>query len=174
MNISLKYKVAFSLISGLSFAILNSITNYFFLDKDFNWGIFGFNLLFFGFLFGFGFLFLMKKSTQKLMKKIQIELVKDETIKHEGPANLLRGIEGVGGKLLLTNKRLIFKSHKMNIQSGETQLLLEDIKEAIPKKATKLFQNGIRIFNNAGEHFDFVVYERDNWITKINDPQHMP
>jgi len=107
------------------------------------------------------------------MKKIQIELTENENLKYEGPANLFRGIEGVGGKLVLTDKRLIFKSHKMNIQSGETQLLLEDIKEAIPKKTAKLFQNGIRILNNDGEHFDFVVYKRNNWLTKINAPQQM-
>lgn len=173
MNISLKHKIIFSLICGLTFAILNGLTNYFFLDKNFSWGIFAFNFIFFGLFFGFGFLFLMKKLTKRTMKKIQIELNEDEIIHHEGSANLFRGIEGVGGKLLLTNKRLIFKSHKLNIQSGETQLALDEIEEASSRKTAKLFQNGMRIMNKAGEHFDFVVYERDSWLTKINAPQYI-
>lgn len=36
------------------------------------------------------------------MKKIQIDLKDGEVVQHEGPANLFRGLEGVGGKLLLT------------------------------------------------------------------------
>lgn len=171
MNISLKHKLIFSLISGFAFAILSSITNYFILDKDFSWGIFAFNIIFFGLFFGFGYLFLMKKLTARILRKIHIGLSEEEVVKHEGPANLFRGIEGVGGKLILTDKRLIFKSHKMNIQSGETQLLLDNIQQASPRKTAKLFQNGIRILNKAGEHFDFVVYERDSWLTKLNAPQ---
>ena len=38
-----------------------------------------------------------------------------ENIEIEGPANLFRGMEGVGGKLFLTNKKVAFKSHKINI-----------------------------------------------------------
>ena len=38
MNIPLKHKLTFSLFSGLIFAILNSITSYFFLDNGFSWG----------------------------------------------------------------------------------------------------------------------------------------
>ncbi|MEO1255804.1 MAG: GRAM domain-containing protein [Bacteroidota bacterium] len=171
MNIPLKYKVLFSLISGFTFAILNSLTSYLILEKEFSWGVFFFNLIFFGFIFGFGYLFLMKKLSARLMKKIQIELNEDEIVKHEGPANLFRGMEGVGGKLLLTNKRLVFKSHKLNIQSGETQFPLNEIKEVSPRKTAKFFQNGIRVLTDTNEYFDFVVYERDNWLEKMNAPQ---
>ncbi|MEL7004614.1 MAG: hypothetical protein AAFN93_18045 [Bacteroidota bacterium] len=142
MNISLKDKLLFSLISGVTFGVLNSFTAYFFLEKDFSWGLFAFNILFFGIFFGFGYLFLMKKFTKKLMNKIDIEIDEEEEIQHEGPANLFRGVEGVGGKLLLTDKRLIFKSHQLNIQAGETRILLEDIQETSPRKTAKLFQNG--------------------------------
>jgi hypothetical protein len=174
MNISIKHKIVFSLICGFLFAVLNSLTNYLFLDRDFSWISFALNFLFFGFIFGFGLLYFMKKLSQKLLNKIQIEVTKDEIINHEGPANLFRGMEGVGGKLLLTDQRLIFKSHKMNIQSGEVQLLLADIKETSPRKTAKLFQNGLRVLTNTGEHFDFVVYERSNWISKLNSSKHIP
>ncbi|WP_198147328.1 GRAM domain-containing protein [Gilvimarinus polysaccharolyticus] len=46
----------------------------------------------------------------------------------EGGANLQKNIETVGGELHLTNQRLIFKSHKINIQTGITEIQLSDIK----------------------------------------------
>ncbi len=167
MDVSSKHKIVFSMLSGLTFAILTSLMNYLFLHKDFNWVSFLFAFISFGLFFGLSYFYLMNKITSTFMRKILIKLNENEVMKHEGPANIFRGIEGVGGKLLLTDKRLIFKSHKLNIQSGETELLVEDIKEVIPRKTAKLFQNGIRIINKAGDHFDFVVYERDNWLTKI-------
>ena len=43
-------------------------------------------------------------------------------------ANLLKGIEAVGGKLYLTNQCLIFESHKFNMQSNITEINLSDIR----------------------------------------------
>jgi hypothetical protein len=169
MKIPFRYKISFALFSGLVFALLNSLITYFFLEEDISISRFVFNLIFFGFVFGFGYLFLMKRLTDKLMQKINIDLNEDETEQYEGPANLFRGIEGVGGKLLLTDKRLIFKSHQLNIQSGETQYLLKDIKEVVPRKTAKLFQNGIRVVTESGENLDFVLYERDFWVSKIKE-----
>jgi len=37
------------------------------------------------------------------------------------------GAEAVGGKLFLTNRRLVFKSHKLNIQNHELSIHLIDI-----------------------------------------------
>ncbi|MCV9385465.1 GRAM domain-containing protein [Reichenbachiella ulvae] len=167
MKVSFKQKLLFSLISGLSFAILNSLMYYVFLDKGFIWEIFMMNWILFGFLFGFGFLFFMQRMTTRLMNNIQIQLADDEIVRHEGGANLMKGIEAVGGKLVLTDQRLIFKSHQKNVQSGETQLPLTEIQEVIPRKTAKLFQNGMRVLNQAGEAFDFVVYEREVWLEKV-------
>ncbi len=167
MRIPFIYKVSFALSSGLMFAVLNGLFYYFFIENEFSWSRFIFNMIFFGVLFGFGYLFLLKKMTDRLMKKIDIEVNEEEEELHEGPATLFRGIEGVGGKLLLTDKRLVFKSHQLNIQSGEKQCLLTEINKVEPKKTAKLFQNGLRIITNSGEQFDFVVYERDFWVSKI-------
>ncbi|MCG8386540.1 MAG: GRAM domain-containing protein, partial [Cytophagales bacterium] len=90
-----------------------------------------------------------------------------EVIQREGPANLFRGIEAVGGKLLLTNKRLVFKSHKVNIQRGQINLELDQVTGVTSRKTSKIFDNGMRILNKNGEPFDFVVFERDEWISRI-------
>ena len=110
-----------------------------------------------------------KRFTNTLGKNITPELTENEHIEAEGPVNLFRGIEAVGVKLFLTNKKVIFKSHKINIQSGQTNIEYKNMTEIITRKTAKLADNGIRITTNNGETFDFVVTERDNWIKKLNE-----
>jgi hypothetical protein len=109
------------------------------------------------------------KFSSKLGKNIKPELTQNEEIEIEGPANIFRGIEGVGGKLFLTNKKVIFKSHKLNIQKGQTDINYENIAELIKRKTAKLIENAIRIKTNDGKEFDFVVNEREKWIEKLNE-----
>ena len=42
MNLSLKNKFLFAFVTGLGFAMLYSLANYFFLDREFSWWMFGF------------------------------------------------------------------------------------------------------------------------------------
>ena len=46
---------------------------------------------------------------------MNVQLPQGEVIIKEGAANLQKGIETVGGKLRLTNQRLLFKAHKLNV-----------------------------------------------------------
>ena len=55
-----------------------------------------------------------------------------EKVIKEGFANLQRNIETVGGKLFLTNQRLIFEAHKVNIQRGTTEIELQDVQSTCP------------------------------------------
>ena len=55
------------------------------------------------------------------------ELRPNERIVKEGPANLQKNIETVGGKLRVTDQRLIFEAHKFNYQGGATEVELSDI-----------------------------------------------
>ncbi len=128
--------------------------------------------LFFGVVMCIGFPFILEKFgtrlTSKIAKNIEPDLEEDERIEIEGPANLFRGIEGVGGKIFLTNKKLIFKSHKLNIQKGQTELEYSIISEIIKRKTAKLINNGLRIITLDNAEFDFVVNEREVWIEKLN------
>ena len=45
--------------------------------------------------------------------------VEDLPLLFESSANLYRGAEGVGGKLMLTREYLLFKPHFINIQKEE-------------------------------------------------------
>ena len=168
MKIKLKDQLVTALISGLVFAIMNSAVDLLLLDRAFSWGYFLYYLIFFGLFFEFGLPFLMNKQNQKVMNRTQIELTRDETVLCEGITKLSPGIRAVGGKLLLTDQRLVFMAFKKNSKDRQKQILLADIKEALPKNRLKLFKSEIRIINKAGEYFDFAIYERDKWIKKVN------
>ena len=140
--------------------------------QDFKIWKFIFHTSFFGIFMGIGFPYITQKFGSKFISKIgkniKPELTENENIEIEGPANLFRGLEGVGGKLFITNKKLIFNSHKINIQKGQTDIPFENISEIIKRKTAKLIDNGIRIKTNDGNEFNFVVNEREQWIEKLN------
>ena len=173
IKLNWKYRIISAILAGLLYVGVLILFDYFFGEKFYNTN----NLIFQGFFFGIftviGFPYMIEKFgtkfTSKIGKNIKPELSKNENIEIEGPANLFRGMEGVGGKLFLTNKKVIFKSHKLNIQKGQTDINYENITELIKRKTAKLIDNGIRIKTNDGKKFDFVVNEREKWIEKLTE-----
>ncbi len=95
-----------------------------------------------------------------------------ETPVKESRANLQRGIESVGGHLYLTNQRLIFESHRFNVQAGATEIPLADI-AGVEKTWTKflglipLTPNSILVRTTGGEEHRIVCGKRDEWIAAI-------
>ncbi len=61
-----------------------------------------------GFLFGL--IIGILKSSKFVDTTTKIETEANEDILFQTPANHFKGVEGVGGMLYLTNKRLVFKS----------------------------------------------------------------
>ena len=55
---------------------------------------------------------------------MQTLLRQAEKVVKEGAANLQKNLETVGGKLYLTNQRLVFEAHKLNVQGGATEVEL--------------------------------------------------
>ncbi len=96
-----------------------------------------------------------------------------EEVIRRGRANLQRGMETVGGRLILTNQRLVFESHKLNLQRGETDLDLADIEE-VSECWTKLFgiiplvQNSVSV-KTSNHELKFVLDDRQEWIDAITD-----
>ena len=123
----------------------------------------------FGLLWVFTFSFFMNKFTPLGINNIRPKLTENELIEVEGPAGLFHGIENVGGKLFLTNNRIIWMSHKMNIQKGHAEIEYKNVKEIIKKKSFRIIANGIRIITNDGKKFDFAVNERDLWLEKLKE-----
>ncbi len=152
--------------SMVSTAIIYGIVLFLF-DRDQNINSILFQSVFFGVLFVLIFPWAMKKMIGKRIDNIQPELLNDEIIEEEIFANLFRGLEGVGGKIFLTNQRLVFKSHSLNIQKGQTNIIYLDIDSIHKRKTAKLVDNGIKIITKEGTEYNFVVNDRDAVLKKI-------
>jgi len=98
---------------------------------------------------------------------MDIQLAEGEVIIKEGPANHFKNWESVGGKLYLTNTRLFFKSHAFNIQTHAASYPLIDIVSARPVNTLGIIPNGMAIKLRDGSEERFVVYGRQDWISKI-------
>ena len=58
-----------------------------------------------------------------------------EEILADVAANLFRGIEGVGGRLKITNRRLVFQPHAINLQRSPVDISLGDIAAACKRNS---------------------------------------
>lgn len=173
IKLNWKIRIISAILNGTMFVAILCLMDYIFFDGFQSLYSYLFQGVFFGLFMGIGFPYVMekfgKRFTSSMGKNIKPELVENEEIEVEGPANLFRGMEGVGGKMFLTNKHIIFKAHKINIQKGQTNIPYEAITEISKRKTAKIINNGIRIKTNAGKEFDFVVNEREKWLEKLTE-----
>lgn len=104
---------------------------------------------------------------------MKTELKPGETLVKKGAANLQRGVETVGGKLYLTNQRLVFEAHRFNVQRDSTEIDLADV-QSLEKCWTKflglipLMPNSLAVHTKDGEEYRFVVFGRGRWATAIH------
>ena len=103
---------------------------------------------------------------------MKTELREGEQIVKEGPANLQKNIETVGGKLCLTTQRLVFEAHKINIQGGVTELELSDVQSSRPCWTKflgfiPLFPNSLAVYSKQGKEYRFVLFGRHGWAAAI-------
>jgi GRAM domain-containing protein len=90
-----------------------------------------------------------------------------EQLLREGPANHFRRGEGVGGWLFLTSRRLLFRSHEINLQQHELDLPLAEIAEASAVNTAWLIPNGLLVRTASGTTERFVVEQHKRWSTEI-------
>ena len=117
----------------------------------------------------FGWLMGLFAKSKFVTQTTKIETDPDEHILFETPANHFKGIEGVGGKLYLTNKRLVFKSHKLNIQNHQLSIQLSDIKNVDGFKTLGLVNNGLSVITIDDKTEKFVVEQMENWIKYLTE-----
>ncbi len=104
---------------------------------------------------------------------MKTELKENEQIIKKGAANLQKGLETVGGKLYLTDQRLVFEAHKINIQGGNTEINLSDIQSS-EKCWTKflgfipLMPNSLAVHTKTGKEYRFVLFGRGAWAAAID------
>ncbi len=73
----------------------------------------------------------------------------------------------MGGKLFLTNKRLRFRSHKINLQNHDESYPIETIASVEPSSSLGIIPNGLLVQMRDGRRERFVVSGRGNWVSSI-------
>ena len=102
------------------------------------------------------------------------QLESGETVLHEGPANRMARFEAVGGWLTLTNRRLTFRPHAVNVQKAPLDLPLEEISDVRPRRTLWLVPNGLLVQRAGGTEERFVVHARREWVAKIREACGLP
>lgn len=103
---------------------------------------------------------------------MKTELRPGEAIVKAGAANLRRNVEMVGGRLYLTSQRLVFESHRINVQTGITALERMSIRSVRPDW-TRLFglvpllPNALVVTTFRDEEYLFSVFGRQAWTAAI-------
>jgi hypothetical protein len=96
----------------------------------------------------------------------------NEKIVRKGAANLQRGVETVGGKLFLTDQRLVFESHAFNVHSGTTEIPLTNIARIVPcwtkfLNLIPIMPNSLAVQTTDDQEFRLVLFGRSKWKTEI-------
>jgi hypothetical protein len=120
-----------------------------------------------GIVAGLLFAVAMQYLAKRLLEKIVIDTDENESVIKTGGANHFKGKEAVGGKLILTNKRLIFKSHKYNIQNHQDNFDLKQIDTLRTTKTLKFLENGLTLELLNNTRHKFIVDEPQDWIKSI-------
>lgn len=102
-------------------------------------------------------------------------LLPDEEILMEGFANWNTTLNSKGGKLFLTNKRIIFKAHLINFGKKYFECYLDEI--YVEKNTITIFVVSnlvsftISFRTKNGEEHSFVVTrgDKDLWVSKISE-----
>ena len=108
------------------------------------------------------------------MTEPKTTLESEESVLKAGRANLQRGDETVGGRLFLTDRRLIFEAHIFNVQRGGDQINLGQIAELRPAW-TKFFgviplmPNSLSVKTAGGGEYNLVCRRRGAWMEAIQD-----
>jgi len=114
----------------------------------------------------FGWIISLFANSKFLNKSTRIETGTNEIVVFESGANHFKGVEAVGGKLYLTNKRLVFKSHKLNIQNHELSIPLSNI-EKVYRYKTLIANNGLAVQTINHTIEKFVVQLTAEWMEHL-------
>lgn len=101
-----------------------------------------------------------------------IRMNEGEVLIKEGKANRARfALISQGGKLILTNQRLVFVGHGMNIGEGTISIKLADILRFKKSVASLLIPipNAIKVIDQNGKTHKFIVSGRGKWIRAISE-----
>ena len=115
----------------------------------------------------FGWLMGLLANSKLFKAGTNISTGANEAIVFETGANHFKGVEGVGGKLYLTNKLMVFKSHKFNIQNHELSISLLDVAKVERHNRLGIFNNGLSVTTTQQTIEKFAVQQPGEWVNQI-------
>ncbi len=122
-------------------------------------------------LAGFIFVAFMRYLRNKMIDSIAVDVDENEAVLKTSGANHVVKKEGVGGKLALTDRRLIFTSHKLNVQNHQFETSIDDVLTAEPVRFFTWFETGLMLHLKNGEQRKFIVDNPGEWIRSIRELQ---
>ncbi|MGD0641824.1 MAG: GRAM domain-containing protein [Roseiarcus sp.] len=102
-------------------------------------------------------------------EQISIDLPPGEAVEHSGPANHFHNFESLGGRLYLTNRNLIFKPHKFDLQDASISNPRCEIATVSKCRTLGLMPNGLLVSQRSGDVLRFVVTDRSAWLRAISE-----
>ncbi len=91
----------------------------------------------------------------------------EERLLREGGSNRWLHGESVGGWIYLTDARMLFVSHKANVQRHKLSIPLREISDVLPARNFGIIPNGLLVRTASGETVKFVVWDRKGWVREI-------
>jgi len=91
----------------------------------------------------------------------------EEQILADVGANMFRGIEAVGGRMKITDRRILFEPHSFNLQPQPADIPLDQVAEVRKRNTLFVVPNGILVRLKSGVQYKFVVWGRGRLIALI-------
>jgi len=99
-------------------------------------------------------------------------LSEQEQILGRFTASLMRGIEGVGGRITITTQRFLFEANILSFQREPFAVAIHDILEASPSNSLGIVPTGLIVKCRSGEQHHFNTWSRSRIIELIQQAQH--
>lgn len=81
--------------------------------------------------------------------------------------SLFRKGEAIGGRVILTNQRLLFEAHGMNFQRDPQDLSLANVVGLVTFQSWGIFPNGVILKYRSGEECKLIMFNRKQFIDSI-------
>lgn len=98
---------------------------------------------------------------------MHFDLKDGEDIMTDIAANLILGIESVGGRMMVTSRRVVFQPGAVNIQRLQREIPMGQILSVTPHNFLGVIPNGVKIRLKSGVEYRFVVWGRNRIIDLI-------
>lgn len=110
---------------------------------------------------------IMKWMSGDPYKHVKLKLELDEIVVKEGGANLMTGMQGEGGKLAVTNRRILFKGQRYDTRDFQFVIEFDKIESIRIHKSWKLLKNELQIAMTDCTTYRFAVDHPVQWLSAI-------